>query len=123
MTSQSPKSDGIVTAVSPSGKRWTIMRAWRDSDDRPGIALRDESGRSLSRYLIHSGPGMVPRIGAGWRLEVERSAGAVVGCPMCGAQFGGMFECPWHDVPLWPLVGVGERPEDAIASAFYGAIA
>jgi hypothetical protein len=117
-----PHKSPVAVAVSPSGKRWTIMRGWRDSNGRPGIALANEKGRSMNRYLVDQVAGGVPRLGAGWRLEVKRSAGAVVGCPMCGAQFGGMVECPWDDVLLWPLVGVGEHPDDAVAVAFYGAI-
>jgi hypothetical protein len=113
-----------IRAISPSGKRWTIVRAWRDAEGRPGIALVGPNGQSTSRYLLHRVPesGHALRIGVGWVLEATRSTGAVVGCPMCGHQFGGMSRCPWDEVPLWPLAGVGERPDDGVAVAFYEAI-
>lgn len=47
-----------------------------------------------------------------------RSPGAVVGCPECGSQFGGMARCPWDGTKLVPLEGA-----DPMAVAVYAAIA
>lgn len=46
-----------------------------------------------------------------------RSAGAAVYCPACGAQFGGMQQCPWDGHVLLPLAGA-----DPTAVAFYAVL-
>lgn len=46
-----------------------------------------------------------------------RTDGAVVGCPECGAVFGGMDTCPWDGTKLNPL-----EDADSTALAFYAAI-
>jgi hypothetical protein len=55
-------------------------------------------------------------------LIERRSAGAVVYCPKCLHQFGGMATCPWDDVALIPIPDDVEPPADPIAVAFYKAI-
>ena len=52
----------------------------------------------------------------------RRHAGAVVYCPTCLHQFGGMAVCPWDNVPLLPIED-DENPADPIAVAFYAALA
>lgn len=46
-----------------------------------------------------------------------RTDGAAVTCPECGANFGGMVECPWDGTTLTPLADA-----DPTAVAFYKAI-
>lgn len=53
----------------------------------------------------------------------RRQAGAVVYCPACLHQFGGMTVCPWDNVPLLPIPADAEPPADPVAVAFYKAIA
>jgi len=50
-------------------------------------------------------------------LVANRKNGAVVFCPVCGAEFGGMEFCPWDDHRLVPLART-----NPMAVAFYRAI-
>lgn len=50
-------------------------------------------------------------------MKTYRTDGAAVECPICGAKFGGMINCPWDDTELTPL-----EDADPTAVAFYKAI-
>ena len=52
----------------------------------------------------------------------RRHAGAVVYCPTCLHQFGGMTVCPWDNIPLLPIED-DANPADPVAVAFYAALA
>lgn len=57
------------------------------------------------------------------RTPIRRHAGAIVYCPTCLHQFGGMTVCPWDNVPLLRIPDDVEPPADPVAIAFYAVLA
>ena len=93
-----------------------------DAGDEERFTLHGPDGQTIERPRTYWPDRLdeVAHVGPGWTMRVqERSPGAVVGCPGCGAQFGGVSTCPWEDLPLVPLQGVGDQSDDDVASAAY----